>query len=163
MARNPVLWTANNIPGSPLADASPERVAIKLQQMDQAPYCLDQERRVVVLTALRKVCSYRNWNLLAAHVRTNHVHVVVEAEIRPETVMHAFKSYASRDLNRLEIDDPDRKRWARHGSTRWLWKDRTFRKSSGISCRGKGNQWRFTCETGRRVPLLHSRGSVNIV
>jgi hypothetical protein len=25
-------------------------------------------------------------------------------------------------LNRLGIDELDRKRWARHGSTRWLWK-----------------------------------------
>jgi len=113
----------HNIPGSPLADASPERVAMKSQQMDQEPYILDQERRAVVLAALRNVCLYRKWNLLAAHVRTNHVHAVVEAEVRPETVMHAFKSYASRDLNRLGTDEPERKRWARHGSTRWLWKD----------------------------------------
>jgi hypothetical protein len=26
-------------------------------------------------------------------------------------------------LNRLGRDGSDRKRWARHGSTRWLWKD----------------------------------------
>jgi hypothetical protein len=37
--------------------------------------------------------------------------------------MNTFKSYASRGLNRLAHDAPDRKRWARHGSTRWLWKD----------------------------------------
>ena len=37
--------------------------------------------------------------------------------------MNAFKGYASRGLNRLGLDGPDRKRWARHGSTRWLWKD----------------------------------------
>jgi REP element-mobilizing transposase RayT len=29
-------------------------------------------------------CAHRGWNLLAAHVRSNHVHVIVEAEIRPE-------------------------------------------------------------------------------
>ena len=37
--------------------------------------------------------------------------------------MNQFKSYASRELNRLGSDGPNRKRWARHGSTRWLWKD----------------------------------------
>jgi hypothetical protein len=36
--------------------------------------------------------------------------------------MHAFKAYASRRLNQMGLDEPDRKRWARHGSTRWLWK-----------------------------------------
>ena len=68
-------------------------------------------------------CAHRDWNLLAAHVRSNHVHVVVEAEIRPERIMNEFKSYASRELNRLGIDELDRKRWSRHGSTRWLWTD----------------------------------------
>ena len=59
---------------------------------------------------------------LAAQARTNHVHIVVEAEDRPERVMNDLKSYASRCLNRRGLDEPARKRWARHGSTRWLWK-----------------------------------------
>ena len=36
--------------------------------------------------------------------------------------MNDFKAYASRRLNRMSLDEPDRKRWARHGSTRFLWK-----------------------------------------
>jgi len=36
--------------------------------------------------------------------------------------MNDFKAYASRRLNRMRLDEPDRKRWARHGSTRFLWK-----------------------------------------
>jgi hypothetical protein len=36
--------------------------------------------------------------------------------------MSNFKTYASRRLNRMALDKPDRKRWTRHGSTRWLWK-----------------------------------------
>jgi len=35
--------------------------------------------------------------------------------------MNDLKSYASLCLNQIELDKPDRKRWARHGSTRWLW------------------------------------------
>ena len=34
--------------------------------------------------------------------------------------MSDFKGYTSRGLNRMRLDEPDRKRWARHGSTRWL-------------------------------------------
>jgi REP element-mobilizing transposase RayT len=60
--------------------------------------------------------------VLAAHVRSNHVHTVVEAEVPPERVMSDFKAYGSRHLNRMRLDEPNRKRWARHGSTRWLWK-----------------------------------------
>ena len=72
--------------------------------------------------AIQEVCRQRGWNLLAAHVRSNHVHTVVEAEAEPERVMNDFKAYASRRLNRMSLDAPNRKRWARHGSTRWLWK-----------------------------------------
>jgi REP element-mobilizing transposase RayT len=75
-----------------------------------------------VLTAIQKVCVHRGWSLLAAHVRTNHVHTVVDAEVPPERIMNDFKAYASRSLNQMKIDEPGRKRWARHGSTRWLWK-----------------------------------------
>jgi hypothetical protein len=35
-------------------------------------------------------------------------------------MMNALKSYASGDLNKIQIDDANRKRWARHGSTGWL-------------------------------------------
>ena len=97
--------------------------------MLQAPYVLDQAGREVVLAALQRHCGRRGWNLPAAHVRSNHVHAVVEAPIRPEKIMNEFKSYASRELNGLEIDGRDRKRWARHGSTRWLWKDQDVRRA----------------------------------
>ena len=55
-------------------------------------------------------------------MRTTHVHTVVEAEVPPERVMNHFKAYTSRRLNQMGLDEPERKRWTRHGSTRWLWK-----------------------------------------
>ncbi len=93
------------------------------EQMDHPSFLLDKARRVIVLESLREVCAHRTWILHAAHIRTIHVHAVVEADRRPEKIMNALKSYASRNLNRLAIVPPDRKRWARHGCTRWLLKD----------------------------------------
>jgi REP element-mobilizing transposase RayT len=93
------------------------------RKMLQDPYVLDEAARQLVLVAIQRHCAYRGWNLLAAHVRSNHVHVIVEAETRPERIMNEFKSYASRELNQLTREGPDRKRWAWHGSTRWLWND----------------------------------------
>ena len=52
--------------------------------MDQLPYGTDRSRRETVLAWLRERCTERRWNLLAAHVRTNHVHLVVEAELVPK-------------------------------------------------------------------------------
>ncbi len=112
----------HNVPGSPILEADSARASAENERMDQVPYDLDQIRRDVVLEAIQEVCAHRGWDLLAAHVRSNHVHTVVEAEVPPERVMSDFKVYASRRLNRMGLDAPGRKRWARHGSTRWLWK-----------------------------------------
>jgi REP element-mobilizing transposase RayT len=128
----------HNVFGTPFAEASPQRRGMKLEQMDQGPYFMDQGRRAVVLDALQEVCLHRGWILLAAHVRTNHVHIVVEGDIRPEMMLNTFKSYASRGLNRTGIDEPDRKRWARHGSTRWLFKDLDVQEAIRYFVSGQG-------------------------
>jgi REP element-mobilizing transposase RayT len=78
--------------------------------------------RQVVLSAIQQVCDHRRWLLLAAHVRKQHVHVVVSAAERPEKIMADFKAYASRALAKSGYDEAGRKRWSRHGSTRYLWK-----------------------------------------
>jgi REP element-mobilizing transposase RayT len=111
----------HNLPGSPLVEPSPQRVSAERRLMEQPPYRMDAHRRQAVLASIVDRCSQQNWNLLAAHVRTNHIHLVVEGEVRPKRIMHDLKSYASRCLNRMGLDEPCRKRWARHGSTRWLW------------------------------------------
>ena len=112
----------HHVPGTPILEADPVRAAAGRRRMDQASCCLDEIRREAVLKAIREVSAHRGWGLLAAHVRSNHVHTVVEAETEPERVMNDFKVYASRRLNGMGLDEPNRKRWARHGSTRWLWK-----------------------------------------
>ena len=114
----------HNRVGSRVLESDPQRVSVERQSMPQPPYNLDHDSREAVLRALQHHCAHRGWTLLAAHVRTNHVHAIVEAEARPERIMNEFKSYVSRELNRFGRDEPERRRWARHGSTRWLWKDR---------------------------------------
>lgn len=46
--------------------------------------------------------------------------------------MNDFKRYANRTLG------PGRERWARHGSTRWLWKDRDVRSAIQYVVDGQG-------------------------
>ena len=111
----------HNLPGSPLVEPSPQRVSAERRLMQHPPYRMDAPRRHAVLAAIVDRCSQQNWNLLAAQVRTNHIHLVVEGAVRPERILSNLKSYASLCLNQIELDEPDRKRWARHGSTRWLW------------------------------------------
>ena len=110
-----------NLFGGPLAEADRERLRAESLRMDQARYSMDAARREVVLAAIRARCVQWGWMMLAAHVRTDHIYIVVDAEAAPERVMNDLKSYASRCLNQAELDEPSRKRWARRGSTCYLW------------------------------------------
>jgi REP element-mobilizing transposase RayT len=110
----------HNQPGTRSLQPDDRLLAAERHLMDQPPYQMDTQRRGVVLSAIRQTCEYRGWTLLAAHVRTTHVHVVVASREQPEKIMLDLKRYASRALNDASVDTPDRKRWARHGSTRRL-------------------------------------------
>jgi REP element-mobilizing transposase RayT len=113
----------HNLVGGPLLEPELRRASGERQRMAQTPYLLDRDAQSITLEAIREVSAHRGWNLLAVHVRTNHVHTIVEADVRPEKILNDFKAYASRALNRLGRDTPDRRRWSRHGSTRWLRND----------------------------------------
>jgi REP element-mobilizing transposase RayT len=89
--------------------------------MHQPFYQLDGARRQIVLDTIIDQARYRGWILLAVHFRSKHIHVVVQADLEPERVMNILKAYASRALNQAGLDGEDRKRWTRHGSTRYLW------------------------------------------
>lgn len=111
----------HNLPGTPFLLPNGERSEADRKRMGQPPYELDERRRNVVLKAVQEVCLHRGWSLLAVHVRTSHVHVVVHALEAPERIMIDFKAYVSRRLNNEGLDGRNRKRWTRHGSTRYLW------------------------------------------
>jgi REP element-mobilizing transposase RayT len=83
--------------------------------MTDEPFELDHAQRQIVLKAIVDVGQRRDWTVLAVHVRTEHVHVVVDAGVPPERIMHDLKSYARRALNCAQ------RKWARHGSTRFLY------------------------------------------
>jgi hypothetical protein len=91
----------HNLFGARVLEPNPRRAAAEQRRMHEPAYELDSHSRVVVLETLQEVCYHRGWNLLAAHVRSSHVHVIVEGESPPEKVMNDFKAYTSRALNRL--------------------------------------------------------------
>jgi hypothetical protein len=100
-------------------DPRPELVRHARQITPEEPYQLDLMLAWIVLAAVRETCGFRSWDLLAAHVRTTHVHVVADGFSDPDRAITDLKAYASRALSQY---DPaaQRKRWARGGSTRAL-------------------------------------------
>ena len=111
-----VVHRHDNHFGSPIMPEDPALAAAARRTLANAPYLMGALERQAVLDAIIEVCRYRSWPLLAAHVRTTHVHVVVRTDCPPERAMNAFKSYASRALNREDQEATGVRRWARHGS-----------------------------------------------
>ncbi|MEQ1949011.1 MAG: transposase [Bryobacteraceae bacterium] len=81
--------------------------------MRDSPFTLTMPETFVVLEAIREVSDYRQWELLAAHVRATHAHVVVHCETSPHQAISDFKAYATRRLNARGTTC---RRWARGGN-----------------------------------------------
>jgi REP element-mobilizing transposase RayT len=88
--------------------------------LQNPPVVLDPMERVVVLNAFQEVCRHRSWKLRAAHVRSNHAHVVV-AGAAPGRIMGDLKAWASRRLVEAGCRPRGTRIWVRQGSTRHLW------------------------------------------
>lgn len=89
--------------------------------MKQPVFGLDARSRGVVHRTIIEVCEHRQWPLLAHHVRTNHVHVVVNAACHPEKVLGDLKAWCTRRLREQANVPKDRRVWTEGGSTRYLW------------------------------------------
>jgi REP element-mobilizing transposase RayT len=153
LLRNLVAWPGRN---SRLPEPDANREQLSRARMAQQCYLLHEIRRPVVLKTLREVCAWRGWTLLAAHVRTNHVHVVTTADCKPEQVMTAMKAYSSRALNESAVDAPGRRRWARHGSARYLW----TKNAVGAAVEYVIREQAESMAVFEMFPLANARGSV---
>ena len=152
---------SHNTPGAPLLPPSRAWVVTDERRMKQSCYVLNPKRRKIVLRALRQHCAHRGWRLLAAHVRSNHVHIVVAAEQAPERILSEVKAFASRTLNGSDFEEiGPRKRWARHGSTRYLWQPKHVAAAVEYVVHEQGEPMAVWHEgPGSSLPLPGGRGS----
>jgi REP element-mobilizing transposase RayT len=128
----------HNAVGTPVLPPDEKRERSEQHQLREAPYLLTPERRQVVRETICEVAKHRGWRLWAAHVRTNHVHIIVSAAQKPERVMADFKAYASRRLAERLDESPTRKRWTQHGSTRYVWSEAQLAEKVEYVVNGQG-------------------------
>lgn len=92
--------------------------------MRHNPLLLDENQRRVVESAISEVCENRGYKLQAINARSNHIHSVVSAQVKPKLIIEAFKSYATRHLRGKNLVDKQTRVWTRGRSRRYLWKPR---------------------------------------
>jgi len=98
-----------------------DRVEFEAGMMAEPAFTLDTvAKREQVLDGLHVACRRNQSVLWAAHVRVEHLHVVVETDRKVERAMADLKAWATRMLRRAAPEDVRRNYWARHGSTRYL-------------------------------------------
>lgn len=68
------------------------------------------------------------------------MHIVIAANNKPELIMNAFKSYATRRLCEQGLTCADEKVWSRHGSTRYLWTEEHVEMAANYVVNGQGGE-----------------------
>jgi hypothetical protein len=134
-ARGSVDRQHNGVGSRYLEEDSIRRTAEEKLMAAEALSLGPQERE----TVLAEVVSSRvrqGWTLHAVHVRTTHVHIALTANVEPEIALGKLKSFASRALN--ERFGKIERRWARHGSTIWLWDPHRLQRAVDYVVREQG-------------------------
>ena len=137
-ARGSIGWR-QNATGSPPLQTDKSLELRSRGRLKGGAANFDAASRNAILEAIREVCSAREWELLALNVRTNHVHVVVQCDARPERAMIDFKAYATRRLVRIGAFPAGGRPWSRHGSTRYLWTEREVDSACQYVLYGQGD------------------------
>jgi REP element-mobilizing transposase RayT len=105
---------------------NPQRETFNSDALKRPPVALDRPMRNTVDGAVREACVFRGWRLLALNVRTNHVHVVIEAPpVKGDRVVSALKARATLALRKSRLAEADAPVWSEGGSCRWLWDERS--------------------------------------
>jgi REP element-mobilizing transposase RayT len=86
---------------------------------------LDGQQRAVVERTVSDHCRIRGWELYTVNCRSNHVHVVVRASVKPETVRSQLNAWSTRKLKALERQRRGVRRvrenwWAERGSRLYI-------------------------------------------
>jgi REP element-mobilizing transposase RayT len=109
-------WVCSGEAGIQPPDAPTHAVAVA--RLTEVQVVLSDEQRHITEATILAHVAFRKWTLHALNVRTNHVHLVVTADVAPEAVMSQFKAWCSRRLS--EAAGRKRKWWTEHGSTKWI-------------------------------------------
>jgi hypothetical protein len=81
---------------------------------------LTPSQRGAVESQITETCAHRGWFLRTVNCRSNHVHVVVTADVsNPKKIRADLKSWATRALKN-QFDPARENWWAERGSIRWL-------------------------------------------
>ncbi|MFH1108023.1 MAG: hypothetical protein V1790_02330 [Planctomycetota bacterium] len=112
-------------PGAPFLPPDAIRNRAEIKQLRHPPVELKGPARQIVADTIRAHRERRNWDLLALNVRTNHVHAVLACGLHADGALRELKAWTTRRLREAGYVPREAPVWTHHGSTRYLWKQRS--------------------------------------
>ncbi len=128
-----------NIWGTPLVAPNQNLYDAMKTEINHSPVKLNDVQRVNIEEAIRELCEKRQYHLHAINARTNHVHTVVTAQIKPERLADAFKAFATKKLREQKLVESELQVWSRGRSRRYLWKPRHVAQAIEYVIYGQGD------------------------
>jgi REP element-mobilizing transposase RayT len=116
-------------------------VAKELSALKSTPVKFNTAARKAIEDSIKEVCKFRDYLLLAINVRSNHVHIAVKTNCKPEIAMSSFKSYATRRLRKENLFVTNEKIWSRHGGTKYLWTENHIESAMDYVLYGQGDDF----------------------
>src|SRR5438105_2536662 len=94
--------------------------------MTEDAVTLSMEQRAIIDNVIVEHCRIRQWFLHARNARTNHVHVVITANIDPKKAREQLKAWGSRRLSEHEGligsgKNGQRRWWAEGGDIEYIY------------------------------------------
>jgi REP element-mobilizing transposase RayT len=116
---------AHNVFGTPFLPPDETRVSGVRCEMTETPWTMTSDKRLLVHEAMIRTAAIRSWRIIQMNVRTNHVHIVVDAPGQaPEHVAAIFKTWATRALKATTRHSGRTKFWTNQASTRHLFSNK---------------------------------------
>lgn len=128
----------HNVYGEPYAPTDARRQGANARGLSQAPLRLDEGARQVVRETIVEHCAFRQWELVALNVRSNHVHLVVRSDQTPAATASRLKARATRVLRERGLVAAGRAVWTERGSGRYLWDEAAIRAAARYVLEGQG-------------------------
>ncbi|MBI2480708.1 MAG: transposase [Planctomycetia bacterium] len=93
------------------------------RRLSEDPVYLSEAQRAAVKRACHEHIHIRGWHLHTVNPRTNHIHLAVTADSKPEKVRDQLKANCTRVLREEDKTLIDKRMWTRGGDIEFTYTD----------------------------------------
>jgi REP element-mobilizing transposase RayT len=133
-----VLLTWSGYALHPTIHKSENLVRWREQNAKSRPYVLERQHRKLILETICRTCKTRNWPLLAAHIRTTHLHLILDTPTAPERSLGELKRACTKALRAASLATADDRIWANYSHIRILSSRYAITKAIDYVLNGQG-------------------------